>query len=287
MSFINSLPPAAWTVLVLFLLGVIGTFIYKILTIDWRMMDLEPIRKTANEISKMPDEIKSIGNRVGTLEKTTATLEKTTEHVGYRIDNLEKTTEHVVDRVGNLEKTTVALEKMTEHVVDRVATLEKTTEHVVNRVGNLEKTTEIVLHRVGNLERTTASVSKQIAGLSGQQYTEASSPMSLNTRGKELSKEMDAAEIASRYKEKLVDKAKSENGGPYQIQESCLDCAADEILKDLEEKDKKTYRHLTDIAYSEGVQVEVLMRIVGLVLRDQVLQAINQPPKDTAEKTAE
>ena len=174
------------------------------------MMDLEPIRKTANEISKMPDEIKSIGNRVGTLERTTAIL-----------------------------------------------------------------------------GRTTASVSKQIAGLSGQQYTEASSPMSLNTRGKELSKEMDAAEIASRYKEKLVDKAKSENGGPYQIQESCLDCAADEILKDLEEKDKKTYRHLTDIAYSEGVQVEVLMRIVGLVLRDQVLQAINQPPKDTAEKTAE
>ena len=174
------------------------------------MMDLEPIRKTANEISKMPDEIKSIGNRVGTLERTTAIL-----------------------------------------------------------------------------GRTTASVSKQIAGLSGQQYTEASSPMSLNTRGKELSKEMDAAGIASRYKAKLVDKAKSENGGPYQIQESCLDCAADEILRDLEEKDKTTYRHLTDIAYSEGVQVEVLMRIVGIVLRDQVLQAIDQPSKDTAEKTAE
>ena len=188
------------------------------------MMDLEPIRKAANEISKMPDEIKSIGNRVGTLEKTTAVLEKTTEHV---------------------------------------------------------------VHRVGNLEKTTASVSKQIAGLSGQQYTQASSPMSLNTRGKELSKEMDAAGIASRYKAKLVDKAKSENGGPYQIQESCLDCAADEILRDLEEKDKTTYRHLTDIAYSEGVQVEVLMRIVGIVLRDQVLQAIDQPSKDTAEKTAE
>ncbi len=265
MSFID-LPPAAWTIIVIFLLGVIGTFIYKILTIDWRMMDLEPIRKAANEISKMPDEIKSIGNRVGTLERTT-------DSIGYRIDNLERTTEHVVDRVATLEKTTATLEKTT-------ATLERTTEHVVNRVGNLEKTTAI-------LERTTASVSKQIAGLSGQQYTEASSPMSLNTRGKELSKEMDAARIASRYRAKLVDKAKDENGGPYQIQESCFDCAADEILKDLEEKDKKTYRHLTDIAYNEGVQVEVLMRIVGLVLRDQVLQAIDQPSKDIDERTTE
>ncbi len=222
-------------------------------------MDLEPIRKAANEISKMPDEIKSIGNRVGTLEKTTAVLEKTTENV--------------VDKVGNLEKTT-------ENVVNRVATLEKITENVVHRVGNLERTTAI-------LERTTASVSKQIAGLSGQQYTEASSPMSLNSRGKELSKEMDAARIASRYRAKLVDKAKDENGGPYQIQESCFDCAADEILKDLEEKDKTTYRHLTDIAYNEGVQIEVLMRIVGLVLRDQVLQAIDQPSKDIAERTAD
>ena len=245
MSFIDSLPPTVWVVIVIFLLGVIGTFIYKILTIDWRMMDLEPIRKTANEISKMPDEIKSIGNRVGTLERTT-------DSVGYRMGTLEKTTENVVNRVGSLEKTT--------------ATLERTT---------------------AILERTTASVSKQITGLSGRQYTEASSPMSLNNRGKELSKEMDAAKIASRYRTKLVDKAKDENGGPYQIQENCFDCAADEILKDLKEKDKKTYRHLTDIAYNEGVQIEVLMRIVGLVLRDQVLQAIDQSAKGIEGETAD
>ena len=227
MSFIDSLPPTVWVVIVIFLLGVIGTFIYKILTIDWRMMDLEPIRKSANEISKMPDDIKGIGNRVSILEKTTAVLEKTTENV--------------VDKVGSLERTTAIL------------------------------------------ENTTTSISKQVLGLGGQRYTEASSPMSLNNRGRELSKEMGAAEIASRYRAKLVDKANDENGGPYQIQENCFDCAADEILRDLKEKDKKTFRHLTDIAYNEGVQVEILMRIIGLVLRDQVLQAVNQPSKDIEE----
>ena len=259
-------PPTVWVVIVIFLLGVIGTFIYKILRIDWRMTDLEPIRKTANEISKIPDEIKSFGNRMGTLEKTTAVLEKTTVV-------LEKTTEDVVNKVATLEKTT-------EDVVNKVATLEKTTEDVVNKVATLERTTESVVNKVAILERTTAIVSRQIAGIGGQQYTEASSPMSLNNRGKELSKEMDAARIASKYKEKLVDKAKDENGGPYQIQESCFDYAANEILQDLEEKDKQTFRHLTDIAYNEGVQVEILMRIVGLVLRDQVLQAIDQPSKE-------
>ena len=241
MGFIDSIPPTVWAVIVLFLLGVIGTFIYKILTIDWRMMDLEPIRKSANEISKIPDDIKSIGNRVGSLETTTAVLEKTTEFV--------------VDKVAALEKTTAALEK--------------TTEIVVNKVDALEKTTAI-------LENTTTSISKQVLGLSGQRYTEASSPMSLNDRGRELSKEMGAAEIASKYRAKLVDKARDEDGGPYQIQENCFDCAANEILSDLKEKDKRTFRHLTDIAYNEGVQVEILMRIVGLVLRDQVLQAVNQ-----------
>ncbi|MCY4304137.1 MAG: hypothetical protein OXC62_05060 [Aestuariivita sp.] len=255
MGFIDSIPPTVWAVIVLFLLGVIGTFIYKILTIDWRMMDLEPIRKSANEISKIPDDIKSIGNRVGSLETTTAVLEKTTEFV--------------VDKVAALEKTTAALEKTTEIVVNKVDALEKTTETVVNKVDALEKTTAI-------LENTTESISKQVLGLSGQRYTEASSPMSLNDRGRELSKEMGAAEIASKYRAKLVDKARGEDGGPYQIQENCLDCAANEILSDLKEKDKRTFRHLTDIAYNEGVQVEILMRIVGLVLRDQVLQAVNQ-----------
>ncbi len=247
MSFINSLPPTVWTFIVISLLGVIATFIYKILIIDWKMRDLEPIRKNADEISKMPEEIRNVGNRV-------ATLEKTTEIVVYKVDTLEKTT-------ATLEKTTATLEKTTERVVNKVATLEKTTEHVVNKVAVLENTTE--------------SISRQMAGVGGRQYTEANSPMSLNDRGRELSKEMGAAEIASKYIAKLVDKARDEEGGPYQIQESCFDCAAKEILKDLEEKDKKTFRHLTDIAYKEGVQIEIIMRIVGLVLRDQVLQAID------------
>ena len=261
MSFINSLPPTVWTFIVISLLGVIATFIYKILIIDWKMRDLEPIRKNADEISKIPEEIRSVGNRV-------ATLEKTTEIVVYKVDTLEKTTATLEKTTATLEKTTATLEKTTEHVVNKVATLEKTT-------ATLEKTTERVVNKVAVLENTTESISRQIAGIGGRQYTEASSPMSLNNRGKELSKEMDAARIASKYKAKLVDKARDEDGGPYQIQESCFDCAAKEILKDLEEKDKETFRHLTDIAYNEGVQIEIIMRIVGLVLRDQVLQAID------------
>ncbi len=234
------------------------------------MRDLEPIRKNADEISKMPEEIRNVGNRV-------ATLEKTTEIVVYKVDTLEKTT-------ANLEKTTATLEKTTERVVNKVATLEKTTERVVNKVATLEKTTEHVVNKVAVLENTTESISRQMAGVGGRQYTEANSPMSLNDRGRELSKEMGAAEIASKYRAKLVDKARDEDGGPYQIQESCFDCAAKEILKDLEEKDKKTFRHLTDIAYKEGVQIEILMRIVGLVLRDQVLQAIDHEDRFDIEK---
>ena len=262
------------------------------------MRDLEPIRKNADEISKMPEEIRNVGNRVATLEKTTEivvykvdTLEKTTEIVVNKVDtlekttaNLEKTTATLEKTTANLEKTTATLEKTTERVVNKVATLEKTTERFVNKVATLEKTTEHVVNKVAVLENTTESISRQMAGVGGRQYTEANSPMSLNDRGRELSKEMGAAEIASKYRAKLVDKARDEDGGPYQIQESCFDCAAKEILKDLEEKDKKTFRHLTDIAYKEGVQIEILMRIVGLVLRDQVLQAIDHEDRFDIEK---
>ena len=146
-----------------------------------------------------------------------------------------------------------------------------------NRVGTLE--TKVSFFE-SNILTALGNITREIKALSGQKFMKAESPISLNSKGIELSEKMDAYRIANKYKEKLLNKAKKENRNPYQIQQSCFDFATNKILEDLEEKDKKTFDHLTNIAYNEGVRVEALMQIIGLVLRDQVLKALSQSSMD-------
>ena len=103
-----------------------------------------------------------------------------------------------------------------------------------------------------------------------------SSPLSLSEYGQKLSDKIDASAIASKYKRQLISVVKEQNMRPYQIQQSCFDFSKKEILSDLKENDEEQYNQLTDVAFNEGVEVEVLMKITGLVLRDQVLEAFNE-----------
>ena len=109
-------------------------------------------------------------------------------------------------------------------------------------------------------------------------------PISLNEYGIALSQKMDASSIADQYIQKLIDEAKEQHMNAYQIQQSCFNFSANEILENLEKDDKEQFDRLANLAYDEGIIIEALMQIVGFVLRDQVLQAIGKSHKEIDEK---
>ena len=104
---------------------------------------------------------------------------------------------------------------------------------------------------------------------------QSDSPLSLSDYGQGLSDKINAHAIAAKYKERLISMAKEQNMRPYQIQQCCFEYASKEILKDLEKNDEEQYYLLTDAAFNEGVEIEKLLQITGLALRDQVLGTLN------------
>ena len=104
---------------------------------------------------------------------------------------------------------------------------------------------------------------------------QSDSPLSLSDYGQGLCDKINAHAIAAKYKERLISMAKEQNMRPYQIQQCCFEYASKEILKDLEKNDKERYYLLTDAAFNAGVEIEKLLQITGLALRDQVLGTLN------------
>ena len=151
---------------------------------------------------------------------------------------------------------------------EKVERLSKTVESLSKTVGGLSKT-------VGGLSITVGHIHAKIDKLPEDIFRH-SSPLSLSEYGQKLSDKIDASAIASKYKRQLISVVKEQNMRPYQIQQSCFDFSKKEILSDLKENDEEQYNKLTDVAFNEGVEVEVLMKITGLVLRDQVLEAFNE-----------
>ena len=170
------------------------------------------------------------------------------------------------EKVERLSKTVVS--KTVESLSKTVGGLSRTMESLSKTVGGLSKT-------VGGLSITVGHIHAKIDKLPEDIFRH-SSPLSLSEYGQKLSDKIDASAIASKYKRQLISVVKEQNMRPYQIQQSCFDFSKKEILSDLKENDEEQYNQLTDVAFNEGVEVEVLMKITGLVLRDQVLEAFNE-----------
>lgn len=121
-----------------------------------------------------------------------------------------------------------------------------------------------------------AKLTKEVSRLANRPVAADHSPLSLNEFGQELSRKMYAPSIVEKYTEHLIDKAKTENMNAYQIQQSCISFATNELIDDLEEKDKNLFNEISDIAFNEGVAIETLTYVLGLELRDRVLKAVGK-----------
>ena len=85
---------------------------------------------------------------------------------------------------------------------------------------------------------------------------------------------MDAYALADIYTDELIKQAKEEDMSPYQIQQTCCTLSYMRVPEDLKEKDIERYRKLEEIAYKEDLYMLELMRILSLILRDRVLEAV-------------
>ena len=105
----------------------------------------------------------------------------------------------------------------------------------------------------------------------------STSPRTLTDYGTKLSLEIDAPSLAAHYAAGLRDKIGSMNA--WQIQELCFNHAENEIMNDLQQHDIDRYTQITMCACREGIDLSRVMRVVGIVMRDQLLQQTGQLPR--------
>ncbi len=103
-----------------------------------------------------------------------------------------------------------------------------------------------------------------------QSVTQSLSPISLSDYGKKISQDIDAPSLAKQYVNVLQDKSVGMN--PYQIQELCFAFDRDELIKDMEEHDKDNFTKVTTCAFQEGIAVETITRVIGILMRDILLE---------------
>ena len=139
-------------------------------------------------------------------------------------------------------------------------TLRKNASSILGVVKKVEKINETLINRYG------------------RNVTRIDSPVSLSDYGIELSKKIDAPSIVTEYAPALTQKAKEKQMNMYQIQKNSFTLAK-QALEDLEKIDKKRFDGLANLAYEEGIEIESLIKILGLELRDEVLKSVKASAK--------
>ena len=175
----------------------------------------------------------------------------------------------------NIERLTENVQNLTNsfsRLETRVATL---SEKIDTQVDALSK----------KIDTRFAALSDKVDGfqhmftvfLDRPQVAKSTSPRTLTDYGTKLSLEIDAPSLAAHYAAGLRDKIGSMNA--WQIQELCFNHAENEIMNDLQQHDIDRYNQITMCACWEGIDLSQIMRVVGLVMRDQLLQQTGQLPR--------
>ena len=107
-----------------------------------------------------------------------------------------------------------------------------------------------------------------------QDTTKTSSPITLTDLGIEIAKEIKANEVVEKRAKLFISRAT--DMPPYEIQEMCFNYVEDELINDSDIQED--YRNLLDTrvktsAFQHGLEVNQVLRVIGVLLRDKVLEA--------------
>lgn len=98
------------------------------------------------------------------------------------------------------------------------------------------------------------------------------SPVQLNDYGNTISEQVEAKSIIDKV---LSDVPVKSDMNEYQIQQTCFEYANRDLLKSVSAEEKNRVEKL---AYDEGIELESVLRVLGIELRDAVLKKFGKNP---------
>jgi len=171
-----------------------------------------------------------------------------------------------------------------KHTEQNIERLTENVQHLTNSFGRLDARVDALSNRVDALNNRIDALSQKVDTLYqifivflGHRVEKTTSPRTLTDYGTKLSQQIDAPSLAAHYALSLREKIGSMNA--WQIQELCFNHAENEIMNDLQQHDRDRYNQITMCAYREGIELSQVMRVVGIVMRDQLLQQTGQLPR--------
>ncbi|WP_424946577.1 hypothetical protein [Candidatus Spongiihabitans sp.] len=141
---------------------------------------------------------------------------------------------------------------------------------VDNRLSGVEKIIEGLTKNVEGLTKKVDEVYRVIVMRHGRAIEKIDSPVTLSEYGQELFEKIDAEKVVDAYADKLHGDTQGMNA--YKVQEQCFLFCKEKLLDDLEAKDKDQFDKISQVAFDEDIDIEKITRVVGIALRDRVLQ---------------
>ena len=114
--------------------------------------------------------------------------------------------------------------------------------------------------------------------------TTSKSPLALNELGEKVAEEIGVYAWAPQYAEELSNTLKDDND-PYGIQQLCFKFAEEEFLPRLEKQERlpneiEIEKKIRQSAYDNGLELKQILDVVGIVLRDKLLEMCDFTPDD-------
>ena len=105
---------------------------------------------------------------------------------------------------------------------------------------------------------------------------ESGSPLRLSEYGEKVKAEINADEVIKPVVAKIADKVKHYTF--YAIQEECLRYARQDFLDDIRASHKALADLLEVYAYTNGIDISIVLEVIGVVLRDKVFDTLDLHP---------
>ena len=135
---------------------------------------------------------------------------------------------------------------------------------------NIENRLSAVEKAVDNLSDKMDEIYSVIIRQFGRTVEKIDSPVTLSEYGKELFDLVDAEKIVNGYAEKMYNETQGMNA--YKVQDYCFTFCKEKLMDDLEANNKDQSEKMAVVAFDQGINMEKITRVVGIALRDRVLQ---------------
>ena len=226
----------------------------------------------ANYHRGLKDKAHSDGVTAGTIVTKVDGLETKVDGLETKVDGLETRFDGLETRFDGLETRFDGLETRFDGLETRFDGLETKVDGLETRFDGLTNSVAGLTTEVQNVSKGFASL--QFAATSGPKgYVRMSSPQTLTNKGKEVSREIGAKDIAQMLAPAMAKRAQDLSA--YKVQELCIGYLLNEFNPGGEIE-----RKIDDFAYRNGVLDSSVKVIVAIELRDILLKSSKR--KETA-----